>query len=283
MAFFYILFLALVQGITEFLPISSSAHLILGRDLMAATGLAASQGTAADQLAFDIALHIGSLVAVAVYFWRDIVEMILGFIDGVTGKGGPRFRLLLMLIVATIPIVIIGFFAQDVVTHLLRSTVIIAWATLIFGIVLWVSDRVIPARGSTAEITTRDAIFIGFMQCLAIIPGVSRSGITMTAGRFLGYDRPLSARFASLLALPTITAAGMLGAYDLYKAGDAHLTADAILGGVLAFISAFIAIWWMMRWLRRASYMPFIVYRLLLGVLLLVLIYGYGWTPVQPG
>ena len=282
MTFFYILFLALVQGITEFLPISSSAHLILGRDLLAATGLAASQGTAADQLAFDIALHIGSLGAVALYFWRDIAEMILGLIDGVTGKGGPRFQLLVMLIVATVPIVIIGFFAQNVVTHMLRSTVIIAWTTVIFGVVLWVSDRIMPARRATEEITVRDAIFVGLMQCLAIIPGVSRSGITMTAGRFLGFDRPLSARFASLLALPTITAAGMLGAYDLYKAGDAHLTSDAVVGGVLAFISAFIAIWWMMRWLRHASYMPFIVYRLILGVLLLVLIYGFGWTPVQP-
>ena len=282
MAFYYILFLAIVQGITEFLPISSSAHLILGRDLMEATGFAASQGTAADQLAFDIALHVGSLVAVILYFWRDIAEMILGFFDGITGKGGPRFHLLLMVVIATIPIVIVGFAAKDLVTHMLRSTEIIAWMTIIFALVLWASDRAVPSSSAAGDITLKGAIFVGLMQCLAIIPGVSRSGITMTAGRFLGFDRPLSARFALLLAVPTIAAAGLLAGYDLYKAGDAHLTIDALIGGVLAFVSAFIAIWLMMAWLRRASYMPFIVYRLALGILLIVLIYGFGWTPVHP-
>ncbi|MCG6858910.1 MAG: undecaprenyl-diphosphate phosphatase [Salaquimonas sp.] len=282
MSFIYILFLAIVQGITEFLPISSSAHLILGRDLMEALGLAASQGTAADQLAFDISLHVGTLFAVIVYFWRDIAEMILGFFDGITGKGGQRFHLLVMVIVATIPIVIIGFLAKDLVTHMLRSTEIIAWMTLIFAFVLWAADRVEPTRETTSDITLGGALIVGFMQCLAIVPGVSRSGITMTAGRYLGFDRPLSARFALLLSVPTIAAAGMLVVFDLYEAGDAHLTADALVGGVLSFVSALTAIALMMRWLRHASYMPFIVYRVALGILLLVLIYGFGWAPVQP-
>ncbi len=282
MALPYILFLAIVQGITEFLPISSSAHLILGRDLMEATGLAVSQGTAADQLAFDIALHVGTLLAVILYFWRDIAEMILGFFDGITGKAGPRFHLLVMVIVATLPIVVVGFLAKDLVTNMLRSTAIIAWMTIIFGIVLWVADRFVPTRSSTSEISYAGAIFIGAMQCLAIVPGVSRSGITMTAGRFLGFDRPLSARFALLLSVPTIAAAGLLIGVDLFQAGDARLTADALIGGALAFVSALVAIALMMRWLRSASYMPFIVYRLALGLLLIVLIYGFGWAPVHP-
>lgn len=282
MALPYILFLAIVQGITEFLPISSSAHLILGRDLMEATGLAVSQGTAADQLAFDIALHVGTLLAVIVYFWRDIAEMILGFFDGITGKAGPRFHLLVMVIVATLPIVVVGFVARDLVTNMLRSTVIIAWMTIIFGVVLWVADRFVPTRSTTSEISYAGAIFIGAMQCLAIVPGVSRSGITMTAGRFLGFDRPLSARFALLLSVPTIAAAGLLIGVDLFQAGDARLTADALIGGALAFVSALVAIALMMRWLRSASYMPFIIYRLALGLILIVLIYGFGWAPVHP-
>lgn len=282
MALPYILFLAIVQGITEFLPISSSAHLILGRDLMEATGLAVSQGTAADQLAFDIALHVGTLLAVIVYFWRDIAEMILGFFDGITGKAGPRFHLLVMVIVATLPIVVVGFVAKDLVTNMLRSTAIIAWMTIIFGVVLWVADRFVPTRSTTSEISYAGAIFIGAMQCLAIVPGVSRSGITMTAGRFLGFDRPLSARFALLLSVPTIAAAGLLIGVDLFQAGDARLTADALIGGALAFVSALVAIALMMRWLRSASYMPFIIYRLALGLILIVLIYGFGWAPVHP-
>ena len=282
MSFTYILFLAIVQGITEFLPISSSAHLILGRDLMEATGLAVSQGTAADQLAFDISLHVGTLLAVMAYFRRDIAEMVLGFFDGITGKGGQRFHLLATIVIATVPIVIVGFLAKDLVTHMLRSTQIIAWMTLVFAIVLWAADRVVPARTSTGEITYTGAIIVGVLQCLAIVPGVSRSGITMTAGRFLGFDRPLSARFALLLSVPTIAAAGLLTGFDLYEAGDAHLTVDALIGGALAFVSALVAIALMIRWLRHASYMPFIVYRVALGILLLALIYGFGWSPVHP-
>ncbi|WP_421725204.1 undecaprenyl-diphosphate phosphatase [Bauldia sp.] len=274
-----ILFLAAVQGITEFLPISSSAHLILGRDLLVALGLPAAEGSAADMLAFDIALHVGTLAAVVLYFWRDVAEMIGGLIDGVTGRGGPRFRLLAQVVVATIPIVVVGFAAKDLVTDLLRATEIIAWTTLLFGILLWAADRRETVKETPATLTYRDAIVVGLLQCLAIIPGVSRAGICMTAGRFLGFDRPLSARFALLLAIPTIAAAGLLGGYDLYRAGDARLTADAALGGALAFAFALIAIALMMRWLRRSTYTPFVIYRIVLGLLLLALIYGIGWSP----
>jgi undecaprenyl-diphosphatase len=279
MAFYYVLFLAVVQGITEFLPISSSAHLILGRDLMLAIGLPPAAGTAADRLAFDVALHIGSLGAVIVYFWRDAVEMIMGVVDGITGRGGPRFRLLLLVVVGTIPILVVGFLARDIVANFLRATEIIAWMTIVFGIALWAADRVKTTKQDAHTITMRDAFIVGLLQCLAIIPGVSRSGITMTAGRLLGFDRPLSARFALLLAMPTIAAAGLLVTYDLYKVGDTRLTSDAVVGGAFAFIAAWVAIALMMRWLRHASYTPFVIYRIALGLLLLALIYGFGWVP----
>lgn len=279
MASYYVIFLAIVQSLTEFLPISSSAHLVLGRELMTAIGLPAGQETASDQLAFDVALHVGSLGAVVLYFWRDAIEMIAGLIDGITGNGGPRFRLLLLVIVGTVPILAVGFLAKDIVTNFLRSAEIIAWMPVLFGIALWVADRAATAKHDPHTITMRDALVIGLLQCLAIIPGVSRSGITMTGGRLLGLDRPLSARFSLLLAMPTITAAGLLATYDLYKAGNTRLTADAVLGGALAFVAAWIAIALMMRWLRRANYTPFVIYRLVLGLLLLALIYGAGWSP----
>jgi undecaprenyl-diphosphatase len=228
MALYYILFLAVVQGITEFLPISSSAHLILGRDLMVALGLPPSDGSAADLLAFDIALHVGTLGAVIAYFWRDVAEMIGGLIDGISGRTGPRFRLLLLVVVATIPIVVVGFLARAIVTDLLRATEIIAWATLLFAFVLWVADRRPTTKHEPVSLTVTDAVTVGLMQCLALIPGVSRAGICMTAGRMLGFDRPLSARFSLLLSMPTIAAAGLLAGYGLYRGGNAHLTADAV-------------------------------------------------------
>ncbi|MCD7060292.1 undecaprenyl-diphosphate phosphatase [Pelagibacterium xiamenense] len=265
-------FLALVQGITEFLPISSSAHLILGHAILSALGVEAI--TAAEELAIDIALHVGSLGAVIVYFRRDIWLLLQGLFDGLTGKGGRRFRLLLVVIAASIPIVVIGFAAKDLVTEFARSITIIAWTTILFGIALWFSDRAREAKSDIESLSWRDAMVVGFAQCIAIIPGVSRSGICMTAGRAVGLDRPLSARLAMLLSIPTILGAGVLAGYDLYKAGNAEVTGNAIFGGILAFFAALAAIALLMRWLKSQNYTPFVIYRLVLGVVLLALVYG---------
>lgn len=273
MPLIYITVLAAVQGVTEFLPISSSAHLILSRDLLAGLGLQAADGSAGDQLAFDIALHVGSLLAVVAYFWRDVLEMIAGIFDGLTGRGGPRLHLLLLVLVATVPVVLLGFVARDLVVGFLRNTEVIAWTTILFGLLLWFADRQVPARDSVGELRYRDALIVGLFQVIAVIPGVSRSGICMTAGRFLGFDRPLSARFASLLAIPTISAAGLLAGYELYSGGNARLTSDALIGGLLAFVFALVAIALMMGWLRRSTYLPFVVYRLALGLILLAVVY----------
>ncbi len=268
------LFLALVQGITEFLPISSSAHLILGRTLLTALGLNVASLTPAEELALDIALHVGSLGAVILYFWRDIVLLLHGLADGLAGKGGTRFRLLLVVIVASLPIVVAAVLAKDFVTNSGRSVMIIAWTTLIFGIFLWLADRRDQSKGDIETLSFRDAVVVGLAQCLAIIPGVSRSGICMTAGRLIGLDRPLSARLAMLLSIPTILGAGLLAGYDLYKGGNAEVTGTALLGGVLAFFAAWGAIALLMEWLKRQSYTPFVIYRVVLGGLLLGLVYA---------
>lgn len=267
------IFLALVQGVTEFLPISSSAHLILGRWLLETMGFSIGTMTAAEELALDIALHVGSLGAVVVYFWRDIQTLLLGLLDGVTGKGGERFRLLLVVIVASIPIVIGAFLAKDFITDTGRSLTIIAWTTLIFGALLWFADRREQNKSDIASLSYRDALIIGFAQLISIIPGVSRSGICMTAGRFAGLDRPLSARFAMLLSIPTILGAGVLAGYDMIKSGNSDLTGDALLGGALAFVFALLAITVLMNWLKSQTYTPFVIYRVVLGGLLLALVY----------
>ncbi len=265
-------FLALVQGITEFLPISSSGHLILGRWLLEMVGISTGAMTPAEELALDVALHVGSLGAVVIYFWRDIRMLFLGLIDGLTGKGGARFHLMLKIIVASLPIVVIAFIVKDFVTDFGRNVPIIAATTLVFGALLWVADRQTERKGEIETMSWRDAMIVGLAQCLALVPGVSRSGICMTAGRMVGLDRPLSARLAMLLSIPTILGAGTLATYDLYKSGNASLTTEAIFGGAIAFVSALIAIALLMRWLERQTYTPFVIYRLVLGIVLFGLI-----------
>ncbi|WP_417583885.1 undecaprenyl-diphosphate phosphatase [Pelagibacterium sp.] len=267
-------FLALVQGITEFLPISSSGHLILGRWLLGLLGVTSTVMTPAEELALDIALHVGSLGAVIVYFWRDVVMLFMGLVDGVTGRMGPRFRTLLVVIAASLPIVVVAFLAKDLVTEAGRNLAIIAWTTILFGILLWLADRRPEQKDTLEALSLRDAMVVGFAQCLAIIPGVSRSGICMTAARFVGMDRPLSARLAMLLSIPTILGAGVLAGYDLYKSGNAQVTSDALFGGILAFFAAFASIALLMKWLERQSYTPFVIYRIVLGVFLLGLIFA---------
>lgn len=275
----YLLILSVVQGVTEFLPISSSAHLILVRDLFAALGLPMWEGSQADELALDVALHVGSLGAILLYFWRDVVQLLIGLADAIRLRGTAASRMLFLLIVATLPILVVGFLMKDVITFMLRSAEIIAWTTLIFGLLLYVADRQPEREHDIGHMNFRQAIVLGLAQCLALIPGVSRSGIAMTAGRLVGLNRPLSARFALLLSLPTIAGAGLLATVDLYRAGDARLTGEALLGGFFAFIAAWIAVALLMKWLRHFSYTPFVVYRVALGLLLLVLIYGVGWVP----
>ena len=275
----YLLILSVVQGVTEFLPISSSAHLILVRDLFAALGLPMWEGSQADELALDVALHVGSLGAILLYFWRDVVQLLIGLADAIRLRGTAASRMLFLLIVATLPILVVGFLMKDVITFMLRSAEIIAWTTLIFGLLLYVADRQPEREHDIGHMNFRQAIVLGLAQCLALIPGVSRSGIAMTAGRLVGLNRPLSARFALLLSLPTIAGAGLLATVDLYRAGDARLTGEALLGGFFAFIAAWIAVALLMKWLRHFSYTPFVVYRVALGLLLLVLIYGFGWVP----
>ncbi|MFN4272243.1 MAG: undecaprenyl-diphosphate phosphatase [Aliihoeflea sp.] len=275
----YLLILSVVQGVTEFLPISSSAHLILVRDLFAALGLPMWEGSQADELALDVALHVGSLGAILLYFWRDVVQLLIGLADAIRLRGTAASRMLFLLIVATLPILVVGFLMKDVITFMLRSAEIIAWTTLIFGLLLYVADRQPEREHDIGHMNFRQAIVLGLAQCLALIPGVSRSGIAMTAGRLVGLNRPLSARFALLLSLPTIAGAGLLATVDLYRAGDARLTGEALLGGFFAFVAAWIAVALLMKWLRHFSYTPFVVYRVALGLLLLVLIYGFGWAP----
>ncbi len=267
MSWVQIVVLALIQGITEFLPISSSAHLILVPVL---TGWP-DQG-----LSIDVAVHVGTLGAVMIYFRRDLWLMIAGLVRLGGNASDPGARLVVHVAVATAPVVIAGAALAQIGTQALRSPVVIGWTMLGFGLALYAADRLNMTIRKVDHMTIRHALFIGVAQVLALIPGTSRAGITMTAARALGYERTEAARFSMLLSMPTIAAAGLLVGYEIYQAGDARFTADAIIAAGLAFCAALAAIGLMMAWLRRASFTPFVIYRVALGAGLLWWAYTGG-------
>ena len=257
--------LSIIQGLTEFWPVSSSGHLNLVHLLTNWE----DQGPL-----IDVAVHIGSLFAVLIYFWRDIFMLGRAALDLVQRKYGPETQLLLYLIAASVPLLIFGFLLLefDLYQHL-RTLEVIAWANIIFAFVLWWCDKNPPAERRLEDTGWRDALTVGFVQILALIPGASRSGVTMSAARYLGFQRVEAARFAMLLAIPSILGIGLGTIYKLYQSGDASLQSDAIFVGVLSFFTAFFSIWFMMELLKRMTMLPFVIYRLLLGVFLLYVVY----------
>lgn len=266
--------LALVQGITEFLPISSSGHLVLTWEIFDALGAAGARASEAERLDLDVAVHVGTLLAVCVYFWRDIWQMLVGLLRLIAGRRDTGARLAGLVLIASVPIVPVGFFGKDLVLAVLRDVTVIGWTTLGFGILLGLADRFGMLINRLEHMGWGQALLIGLAQVLALVPGTSRSGITMTAARMLGFERAEAARFSLLLAIPAILGAGSLAGLDLYESGDMSLGRDALLAAALAFAAALLAIAAMMAWLRRASFAPFVVYRILLGGLLLALAYG---------
>ncbi len=266
--------LALVQGITEFLPISSSGHLILTWAAFDYYQVPVAARTGSDRLILDIAVHVGTLFAVMLYFWRDVGRLVGGFARLFTFRMTPGGRLFLLLVIGTIPVVIAGFLADRTgVIDLLRTAEVIAWASIVFGVLLYAVDLRSMTLHRLEHTSVGGILFVGLAQVLALIPGTSRSGITMTAARFLGYERSDAARLSMLLSIPTILGAGVLAGKKLHDSGNAALGIDALIAAGLAFVSALLAIAVMMAWLRRASFTPFVIYRVLLGLFILYLLY----------
>ena len=259
-----IIVLAIVQGLTEFLPISSSGHLALVPMLTHWP----DQG-----LPMDVAVHVGTMFAVIIYFWRDLWDMVVGLARYVIGKRDPAAGLAIQIIVATLPVLAAAWAFEKYVGDAVRAMAVIGWTTLLYGILLFVADRISMTVKKVEHATLGDALIIGMAQILALVPGTSRSGITMTAARLLGYERPEAARFSFLMSVPTIAAGGLWLALKLYEADDTRLTDDALLAMALSFVTGLFAIAFMMRWLRTSTFTPFVIYRLVLGAVVLALAY----------
>jgi len=261
MDWFEVVFLALLQGLTEFLPISSSAHLILPSQLF---------GWVDQGLAFDVGVHIGSLTAVMIYFREDIWRMISAWTGSLAGRGKTTDSTLAWYVIwATVPAVVMGCIFNSAIDHYGRSILVIAGTTLIFGALLWWADFSRTEVRPLEKITFKDAVIIGLAQAVALIPGTSRSGITITAGLMLGLNRQSAARFSFLLSIPVILGAGLLKGLELLQTGTADQWTMVVGGTLLAAISAYACIHLFLKWLDRIGMLPFVIYRMLLGFVLL--------------
>lgn len=256
-------YLALLQGFTEFLPISSSAHLILLPRLL---------GWEDQGLAFDVAVHVGTLTAVVLYFRRELGPMARDWLVSLgTRQRTANSRLAWAVLWGTVPVGLAGLLLKDAVETTLRAPLVIAAATIVFGLLLWWAD--VKGRGARDEyqLTWRDVLFIGVAQAVALIPGTSRSGITMTAGLMLGLSRQGAARFSFLLSIPVITLAGGMATLDLIREPGLVDWNAMIIGAATSAITAYLCIHYFLKLLERMGMLPFVIYRLLLGALLIYL------------
>lgn len=268
MNWFQAVILGIVQGLTEFLPISSSAHIrIVGPWI----------GVEDPGATFTAIIQLGTELAVLLYFWRDIVRIIRSWLGSLTGRvprSDPDARMGWFIILGSMPIMIFGFLLQSLIREQFRSLWFTATMLIVFGIVLGLADILCRSVKELENLTWRDGIIYGFAQALALIPGVSRSGGTITAGRIMGYSRPAAARYSFLLAIPAVFGAGF---YELLSAlRDDGTTAIAwgptILATIICFGSGLAVIHWLMRYISKGSFMPFVLYRIGLGTLVMVLL-----------
>ncbi len=260
MTLIQIIVLALIQGLTEFLPVSSSAHLILG---------SVAFGWPDQGLVFDVATHLGTLLAVLVYFRKDLAEMLQALVRPIKIGEDRRHRAMAgYLAVASVPALLIGGLAPDIVEMYLRDVRVIAWMTIGFGLLLWLSDVIGKNNRSFDDFNFRTAMLVGIAQAFALIPGVSRSGITITAGRFLGFVPDAAARFSFLLSIPIIAAAGGYGALRV-ASGEAPIDwSQFLLAFLLSAVAGWLCIAAFLALLKRVGLLPFVIYRLALGIVL---------------
>lgn len=267
MSWFEALILGLVQGLTEFLPISSSAHVRITQELFFGGDAGAS---------FTAVIQLGTELAVLIYFAKDLWRFVVAWFSGLFNADVRRttdYRMAWYVIIGSIPIVILGVLFQDAIKSSLRNLWITATVLIVFAVLLAIADRL--GRRERSELTMRDAVGMGLAQALALIPGVSRSGGTLTAGLALGLDRPAAARYSFLLAIPAVFGAGVLSVFDLFSGKSGAQTASipqTIAATLVAFVVGYLTIDWLLRYVSKHSYSIFVWYRVVLGALVMGLL-----------
>ncbi len=258
--------LGIVQGLTEFLPISSSAHIRI---------VSALAGWGDPGAAFTAVTQIGTEIAVVIYFWKDIVRIVTAWaksLPAMKWPSDPDARMGWLVIFGTIPVVLLGLFLESSIDSAFRDLRLIAFTMIFFGLLLGAADRFSKSDRELDDLTVKHGIIYGFAQAMALIPGVSRSGGTITAGRLLGYSREAATRYAFLLALPAVFGSGVYKLKDIGGADGGTGWGPTLVATVIAFGVGYMVIAWLMKYLKTKSYAPFVIYRVALGILLLVLI-----------
>ena len=263
----HIFLLSIIQGFTEFLPISSSAHLIILPKFLSVK----DQG-----VIFDIAVHLGSLFAILIFFWKDSVSLIKGTILLITlNLRKKESQFLLRLILASIPVILVGLLLRIYkIDTLLRTLELIGWTMIIFGILLYLVDKIGKKNKKIEDWTYKDALIMGCFQALALIPGVSRSGITISGSRFIGYDRYNSIKLSMLMSIPTILASATLISTDLFEVTIDVDIFELIFSFLLAFFTSFLALFVLIKFIYKFHFTPYILYRIFLGLILLWFVYS---------
>ncbi|MCX8529167.1 MAG: undecaprenyl-diphosphate phosphatase [Rhodoluna sp.] len=271
MSFIAAVFLGLIQGLTEFLPISSSAHLQL------ATSLMHLELTKPQLTAFIATIQLGTELAVLIYFAKDILRILKAwFTTGFTKKASQDAKLGWYVIIGSIPVVVVGLALKDLIENQLRSLQLAAFMLIIFGIVLLVADRRGAKTKSIEKLTTKSAVLFGIGQMLAVIPGVSRSGGTISAGLFMGFTRQAAARYSFLLAVPAVLASGIYEFAKTYKDLPSSLLLGTGVATVVSFVVGFAVIAGLLKYLNKGSFLPFVLWRIAVGVSILAISY---WAP----
>lgn len=265
MDFFSAIWFGLIQGLTEFLPISSSAHLQIASQLLPIGALATNKPALT---AFIATIQLGTEAAVLIYFWRDIVRIVKAWFLSLFNRKAPAnkdAKLGWLIIIGSLPVIIIGLAFKDLIENQLRNLWVVAIAMLVFGCLLWISDRVGAKNKTIDDLTVGHGIWYGLGQALAVIPGVSRSGGTISVGLLLGYSRAAAARYSFLLAIPAVLASGLYEFAKSYKDLPSDMLAATGVATVISFVVGFGVIAFLLRYLNRGSFLPFVVWRLFVG------------------
>jgi undecaprenyl-diphosphatase len=257
--------LGIVQGLTEFLPISSTAHLRIVPEIF---------GWGDPGAAFTAVIQLGTMAAVLAYFWREIVAIVSAWVRSLVKpelRGSLEARTGWYVIVGTVPILVLGFLFRDQIRDQARNLWVIAIAMVVVAVVLWVADRVGQRRKELRQLSIGDGLVYGLAQSTALVPGVSRSGATISAGLYLNYTREAATRYSFLLSIPAVVASGLFEALDIGK-GSGVAWGPTIVAAVAAFIVGYAVIAWLLRYVATHSFLPFVLYRLAVGIVLLVLL-----------
>lgn len=272
MIFWHLVLISIIQGLTDPLPVSSSGHLVLFHQLVGGGELTGEAAVHAREI--DIAVHIGTLIALILYFWKDVMQLTKGGLHMVTGQiKTDDAKLLQYLFVASVPAVIAGFLLAQLDAEFFYDLERLAILNIVFGLILYAADKYGKNIKSMSDLGFKSALIFGLSQILALLPGVSRSGITMTAGRALGFDRISAAKFSLLMALVITAGAGAMGTYSVISDGGFSLGSQFIWAIGMSFVASYIALVLLMKFLKNYNFTPFMIYRVLFGVILLGAIY----------